>query len=170
MNEQTSFLELFLKHQDEVRAFINAVERQPGAREDLFQEVSLTLVKKFDDFDASKPFSPWAKGIARNIILNHWRKVGSSKVIFSDDTINIICESLEKVDELASAQKNALRHCFDKLPVSSRKVLNYKYEDGLSVQDVAKKCGGQFEATKKMLFRLRSKLRECVELELASEC
>ena len=31
-----------------------------------FQEVSITLIKKADDFDSSKAFLPWAIGITRS--------------------------------------------------------------------------------------------------------
>jgi DNA-directed RNA polymerase specialized sigma24 family protein len=39
----------------------------------------------------------------------------------------------------------------------------------MSVEEIADKYNGKFEAIKKMLFRLRSKLRHCIELEIASE-
>ncbi|MDD7987294.1 sigma factor [Lentisphaera marina] len=33
--------------------------------DDILQEVSITLIKKADDFDSSKAFLPWAIGITR---------------------------------------------------------------------------------------------------------
>lgn len=169
MEDHKNFLKVFLTHQDEIRAFINALERQVSARDDLFQEVSMTLMKKFDDYDPELPFNRWAKGVARNVLLNHWKKVGRSKVVFNEEVMDIISDSFEKIEKEASSHQEALESCFEKLPDNSKEVLNYKYRDNLSVDEIALKCNGKFEAIKKMLFRLRSKLRDCIELEVASE-
>jgi RNA polymerase sigma-70 factor (ECF subfamily) len=169
VEDHKNFLKVFLKHQDELRAFINALERQVSAREDLFQEVSLTLMKNFENYDQDLPFNRWAKGVARNVLLNHWKKVGRSKVLFNEEVMEIISESFEKVEKESSSHQKALGVCFEKLPEKSREVLNHKYRDNMSVEEIADKYNGKFEAIKKMLFRLRSKLRHCIELEIASE-
>ena len=168
MDQEKSFLEVYLKHQDEIRAYVNAVERQASARDDIFQEVSMVLVKKFESYNSEQPFSYWAKGVAKNVILNRWKKVGRSKILFSEEVMEVIRDSFEKVEEESSDQRTALRDCIKKLPINSRQILTHKYEDRLSVEDVAQKVNRSFESVKKTFFRLRTKLRECIEMKLTS--
>jgi len=58
------FLPLFLACPNDLRAFIGAMVRDPALREDLFQEVSMVLWRKFDSYDLTRPFGAWARGIA----------------------------------------------------------------------------------------------------------
>ena len=48
-DRQARFLGLFLKHQDDMRAVIGSFIRDRSAAEDVFQEMALTLWKKFDE-------------------------------------------------------------------------------------------------------------------------
>ena len=50
MNHPDRFLPLFLAAQPDLRAFIGAMVRDPAAREDVFQEVSMILWKSFQKY------------------------------------------------------------------------------------------------------------------------
>ena len=54
------FMELFLRHQDDLKAFIGSVVADPHARADIFQDVALTLWKQIGAYDPSRPFGAWA--------------------------------------------------------------------------------------------------------------
>ncbi|MBM3966699.1 MAG: sigma-70 family RNA polymerase sigma factor [Planctomycetes bacterium] len=68
------FLELLLRHQTEVKAFIGSVIRNRQARDDVFQEVAVILWKRFAEYDPCRPFGAWARGIAVNKILQELRQ------------------------------------------------------------------------------------------------
>ena len=55
--------------------------------EDLVSQVAETVVMKFDDYDRSRPFTPWALGITRNIILRHYERRAGERLVFFDDRI-----------------------------------------------------------------------------------
>ncbi|MEZ5301550.1 MAG: hypothetical protein R3F11_13010 [Verrucomicrobiales bacterium] len=50
--DPSAFLTRFLPAEADLRAFIGALVREPGAREDIFQEVALTLWEKFAEYEA----------------------------------------------------------------------------------------------------------------------
>ena len=52
--------------------------------EDLVSQVAETVVMKFGDYDRSRPFVPWALGIARNIVLRHYERRAGDRLVFFD--------------------------------------------------------------------------------------
>ena len=69
-----AFTELFLRHQAELKTFVVAVVRDWGRSEDILQEVSIVLWRKFDQYDSTKPFGPWARGVAWREVLKDRRR------------------------------------------------------------------------------------------------
>ena len=71
-----------------IEAFITGAVIDFHDAEDLVSEVAETVVMKFNDYDPSRPFVPWAMGIARNLLLRYFERkaadaVGSLMTIFS---------------------------------------------------------------------------------------
>ena len=75
MSQHDEFLPLFLAHQGDLRAFIGALIRDAQTREDIFQNVSLTLWESFDRYDRDRSFGAWARGIAARKVLHAGRWV-----------------------------------------------------------------------------------------------
>src|SRR6185369_1636266 len=69
-----AFAELVRRHQDAVRACLAVRMDLPHEAEDLAQEAFVTAFRKLDDFDVDRPFGPWVRSIAFNLLRNHWRK------------------------------------------------------------------------------------------------
>src|SRR5947207_1416771 len=66
-----AFITLLLRHENELRGLIGACVFDAQEREDVFQEVAMTLWRRHGDFDASGSFCAWARGIAGNLILKN---------------------------------------------------------------------------------------------------
>ena len=105
------FLENFLEHQRDLRAFIGSLVREPAAREDVFQEVALILWREWERFDRTKSFGAWARGIAANKILHRQRADRRFPVAFEPETMERILEAFDSVEH--DFQVQALRHCMD---------------------------------------------------------
>ena len=52
--------------QPAVAAFLTSVVRDFRERDDLLQEVAVAVLESFESYDESRPFVPWAIGIARH--------------------------------------------------------------------------------------------------------
>ena len=57
----------FLQHQDRVYGYIVLMLPNRHDAEDVFQQTSLILWQKWDQFDPEQDFLSWACGIARNV-------------------------------------------------------------------------------------------------------
>ena len=168
MDRQEAFLRLFLKHQGEVRAFIGSLVRDRHAREDLFQEVALTLWREFDRFDAARSFGAWARGVTANKLLQRRDRMGRLPVPFPPEAIQAVQEAYDRTEADADARADALQHCLEQLPPKARRLLALRYEQALKLGQIAERLGATLDAVHKALSRIRARLQRCVERRLAA--
>jgi RNA polymerase sigma-70 factor (ECF subfamily) len=168
MDQQAEFLTLFLQHQADCKAFIGSVVRDRHARDDIFQEVALLLWKKFAEYDPRFSFGAWARGIAAKKIMQQWEKVGKLPLPQAPQVIQTLLDAFERTETSASAEIEALEHCLELLPEKSRQLLALRYEESLSLNQIAQRVQSTLDAVHKALSRLRARLQECVDQRLAA--
>jgi RNA polymerase sigma-70 factor, ECF subfamily len=165
MAKQAEFLEMFLKHEGNLRAFVAAVVKNCEDREDVFQETVLVLWQKHDEYDGSRPFGAWARGIAAKKVLQYRTKSGRIPTAFSPETINVIVDALERrelQEPKWSTALDALEKCAQKLPDQSRELLGLRYKEGWGVGKIAEYIGSTPAALTMTFTRLRTRLQTCV--------
>src|SRR5207302_10737770 len=64
---QAQFLRLFLPSERELFRYVAALVPNVGDAEEIVQQTAVELWKKFDQYDARQPFTPWACRFAINI-------------------------------------------------------------------------------------------------------
>jgi RNA polymerase sigma-70 factor (ECF subfamily) len=170
LNQQDQFLKLFLKHQNDIKAFILSMVRDRHACEDLLQEVAIILWQKLDSYDPERSFRAWARGIAAKKIMQSFEKSKRSPVVFSPEAISAILDAYDKTDKSWEAQvmeKEALKLCIETLPGKSRSLLSQRYEKSLKLREMAEQFGKTLDAVHKALSRIRTALRLCIERRLS---
>lgn len=161
------FLRLFLRHQEDLRAFLGSVVRDRAAAEDLFQEVSLVLWQSFAQYDPARPFGAWARGIAIKKVLQGREKSRRLPLAFSPQALQAVADAYDRTDDLAP-DSTALRDCISKLPPRSQTLLALRYERSLKLGEIAKEVGSSLDAVHKLLSRIRENLQECLQRGLQS--
>ncbi len=73
--DRTAFGSLVTKHKKPIFNFVLRLVRSPSAAEDLVQDVFVKVVQSAVDFKHESKFSTWAYTIARNICIDHLRKM-----------------------------------------------------------------------------------------------
>src|SRR5512147_908276 len=63
---QQRFLSLFLRSEREIFRYVAALVPSVADAEDIVQQTALALWEKFDAYDPSQPFTPWACRFALN--------------------------------------------------------------------------------------------------------
>lgn len=168
MGDQGEFLKYLLEHQNDVRAFIGSVVRDRSARDDVFQDVALILWRKFDTYDRERSFGAWARGIASHRIMQMLEKNRKLPVPFSPETIETLARTAAE-DTTYAREEEALRKCMKKLPRKSRRLVALRYEDSMKLREMASELRTTLDAVHKALSRIRDKLRDCIERQLALE-
>ena len=163
MASQDEFLPLFLRYRQEIHSFIAMIVRDPQVQEDLFQETAMTAWQCFERYDNSRPFDSWVRGIARNRIQQHWRKKGKLPVTLDSSAIEAVTEASEEVGEEFRLLEDALRSCMAKIAIHTRRLLNFRYQESLSLAAIAQRLQCTVNAVNLALIKTRSALRRCME-------
>lgn len=162
------FVRLLTRHENDIYRSIVAL--MPGRPEidDVMQETAALLWKKFADYDASQPFLPWARRFALFEVLKWRQRLGRSKLIFNDDLVHQMAAEQDAIQPELEQRRKALDTCLAKLGQRERQLLRQRYQDGLTVMDLATSEGVKPHKLYYALEKIRRQLLACIEATLKS--
>jgi RNA polymerase sigma-70 factor, ECF subfamily len=159
---------LLRQNQTQLFGYIYSLVRDLDDADDLFQQTSLVLWDKFDQFDPGKSFINWACGVARFEVLNFLRSRSRKRLYFSDELNLALVEAHESLEqEQLEERRNALSGCIKKLRQKDRELLEVCYERSANLHEVARSSGRSTQSIHNSLRRIRRVLFECVQRGLA---
>jgi RNA polymerase sigma-70 factor, ECF subfamily len=162
------FLELFLTHQHRIFRYIVAAVPRWVEAEELFQQTSLTLWQRWDEYEPQFDFAAWACGIAKNHLRNHLRKKENQQRALGDDLLEqLTAMHVEKRSYLDELQ-GALSRCLELLPLDRRRLVHLCYGEKLSIQAVAEREGRTSNSLYKQMRKIREALYDCVTAAIGS--
>jgi RNA polymerase sigma-70 factor (ECF subfamily) len=167
MSSRDDFMQHFLRHEADLKAFIGSLVLDAHLRADVFQEVALTLWQQIDHYDPARSFGAWARGIAANKVLQMRQRSARFPIAFAPETIRAVLDAFERTEEDAADRADALRECIRLLPEKSRHLLALRYEENLPGEEIARRVSGSLEAIYQSLSRIRARLQECIRRRLA---
>lgn len=144
------------------------IVRQREEAEDLVQEVFLHLVRVFPRYDPERPFVPWLRRVAVNLIRN--RTAGKARRLRRGQaSLDRIREeagdafadpgAAEGGDAAAGRERaERVRAAVAGLPPDQREILALRYFGGRSYDDLARDLGIPMGTVKNRLFRARAAL------------
>jgi len=149
-------------------AYVRAIVRDPELTEDTFNDVCVEIVRCWDRFDKSKPFGPWARGVARRVALANLRKRRNPSVLVDSDVLEAVATELDAYAEQAEAQsrKQALAHCLEKLTDVNRQLVRMRYWKDLPMREIASDLNRSVDGLYVAFSRIHKALRECVRKRL----
>ena len=156
--DQDAWICLYGESFDALHAFLyHRCGRDLVAVEDTAQECWMTAVRRIRDFDPARgSFSGWLRGIAINVLRNEqrrWIRKRKSERPHEGDTVagDAAGSALELAEQIAVT--------LAVLPGRYRDILRAKYEEELSVAEIAIRLGGTVKATESLLSRARAAFR-----------
>lgn len=157
---------LVRQHAEMLNAFIHSFAFEKSTVDDVFQETIITAWKRIDEFDRSRPFGPWLRGIARNHILSSARKNRRYRTHLTELMQQRIALQFDKVDQAAgdsfSQRISELHDCIARLKEDAHEAIDLVYVRGLDAAAAAKALGTTDETFRKRLYRARLALAECL--------
>ncbi|MCG8586249.1 MAG: sigma-70 family RNA polymerase sigma factor [Pirellulales bacterium] len=136
---------------------------------DIAQETRLQLWRKFDQYDPSKSFGPWALTIAHWQVKRFRTERGRDRLTFSDEAIEQFASQAAEASTTTDDRQAALATCVERLDAVKRKLLSLYVAGEMKVRDIAQQQGRSYESVRKSIFRTRVELRECVERVMGKE-
>lgn len=153
-----------------LRAFLRTLLPCPGDADDVLQNTNLVLWEKRAEFDAERPFGPWARRMAYFQTLAFLKsRARARESSFSQEMLEQLAAESESRPDTMERRLKALGHCLSKLPEPERALVSARYAAGASVMEMAAASGRSADALSMHLFRLRKRLAECIEGVLSEQ-
>ena len=164
-----NYIRSLLAAESSLRGYILAHVRNFDMAEDILQETSIALWRKFELYDPQRPFLSWAIGVARLEIQKALRASGQSKTIFDSELADLVAESYAAMQAELSDRREALRDCVGRLRGATRLAIELRYDEERALDAIGEKMGKSLAAVKVLLHRARLAIEECVKLRLQAK-
>ena len=163
-----AFVALFSRHQRRVAAFIGTLLPNLVDAEEVMQETSVILWRKWHEFDSAGDFVRWANGIAYREVLRHLREQKRRVRYFNDELLAQIASEQQRQSPLQEAQHNALAGCLAKLRAADHSLIHRRYRGEETAQEIAAQMQRPVKSIYRSLDRIREQLLACVRRTLAA--
>lgn len=164
-----NLIRLLSQHQEALFRYVFSLVACEADARDILQETSLALFRKFDQYDASRPFLPWAYRFAYLQIQKHREKSAQSPLLFSEDVMELIANERAHIEPQLDERLRLLDACVGKLTSQDKELVISRY----ALREGAEEMMQRFAMSRRTLFRnlelLRQRLHECVTQQLQSE-
>jgi RNA polymerase sigma-70 factor (ECF subfamily) len=163
------FSRLLVAHSHRIYGFIFALVHDHAATNDILQEVSAVLWRKFDRFDPGTDFGAWAMSVARLSVFEWRRAQKNFPLQLDDEQLSFLADEAMAVGCEFESRREALRGCMEKLAAGDRDLLAARYREEQSVQAIADRVHRTRMAIYKRLDKLHTLLLDCIARRLAAE-
>lgn len=152
-------------HADHLLVFLRAVVRDRSMVDDVFQETMMVAWRRLADFDRTRSFGAWLRGIGSRVAMDF---AGRRRMVIADPTI------LQEIEEHSVAfdgdhahafqtRMGTLDDCIERLPADYSQVIQMVYRAELPLRKIASNLSLTEEAVKKRVQRARALLGECLQ-------
>ncbi len=164
---QEVFEILVRENADMLLAYLRSSVERTADVDDLFQETMVVAWRRLDDYDRARPFGAWLRGIARTLILAHFRKQSSAPKWCTPDVLDALDARFERfaanTEETFRDRTETLLDCIRRLSTRLREVIELAYGRNLTYREVALAMNEPEEAVRKRAQRARRQLYECLQ-------
>jgi RNA polymerase sigma-70 factor (ECF subfamily) len=160
---------LLLSHRRALFAYIYAIVRDYHTAEDVLQDVSVVLIRRWEEFGQIGDFWKLAREVARRQSLSALRRARRAPLLLSEQALDALDRGFDQMMDQADDRAVALARCIEKLPDRWREVIRYRYWDKLPVGEIAQRFASTAGSISVTLNRIRSKLADCVTRSLDVE-
>jgi len=160
--DQGAFKDLYLKYSDLLFAYIlHHIDRDKDTASDIWQETWVVFVEKINDFQNKCTIFTWLCAIAKNKISDYHRNAKKQDPFQSIDKLNfdIDAEELESASIDAETQADVIT-ALANLTGEYRYLLETKYIENKSIDELSGQIGKSYKATESMLTRARESFRK----------
>jgi len=164
--------ELIARYQNRLYRYLLRMVRQPAEAEDLFQQTWLKVVEKIRSFDTSRNFDAWLFTLARNLAIDHLRRIRPQSLdepLAGDERVETAAERIPSDERgpfdraFAAERRSRIGTAMQELPLIYREVLVLRFEEEMKIEEIAQVTGAPLSTVKTRLRRSLAQLRQELE-------
>ena len=160
---------LLSAHQEPLYRYVFTLLPHEQDAKDVVQETCVALCRKFEEYDASKPFLPWAFRFAYLEVLKHRQRRRRAAVCLSNDVVKLLAQERQQQQEVLEARLQALEECLRHLSTQDFLLIRERYHSALSIERLAERVEMSHRTLFRNLERVRRVLFDCITRRLGSE-
>lgn len=145
--------------------YLRVLTRDDGLAEDAFQDTMLVVMRKLEEFDTTRDFHAWVRGIGRHVCQRVLAKRQARPV--SPTLLAALEAAYEERttedDGAEAANLTYLLRCLEKLGPAHRQLVQLRYAEGLNLEALGNRLGRTAGAVQVALSRVRRALSVCIE-------
>lgn len=147
--------------------FLRLIAPQDVA-EDAVQETYIVLQRTQERFAAGADPGAWVRGIARNLARQALTRRARQQAQPPEALIDLFDQSaaLAEAEDGGDEEREQLGRCLAALSAGNRELVRARYQDGLSLKQLAERSGRSAGAIQVALSRLRATLFACIDQAL----
>lgn len=154
------FEELYSRYADKVYRKCLSLTKDPARAEDFTHDIFLKLILKLGTFKETARFSTWLYSITYNYCMDQLRIYKKRSEVYADEELEIPDDTdLNVAFEEHDIELKRLTNALDHLQHEEKSILMMKYQDDLSIREIAGVFKITESAAKMRLLRSREKLR-----------
>ena len=154
-------------------SYLYAATGDSSLAEDLVQETFVVAFQKRLELDDVLSFGAWLRGVARNVLRRHYEKCAHEPMLLNLTMLENIEEPAALLEQshlnpVRESQRIALlRKCVQKLTQRAQSLIQGRYQENLSVEQLARRSGLAAGSVPVILHRARTELMNCITKKLA---
>ena len=157
-SDTKAFEILMRRHHRRLLAYATSILGDENTARDVVQDSFVVAYRRLDDFDTSRDFSAWMRGIVRNRC--HETRRSDQRLILVETSVLEAIEQQHHSWDTAEAEHDrcvlgALHGCLGKLPETLHQAVNLFYLQKLSGAEAATRAGAEESTIRKRLQRAR---------------
>jgi RNA polymerase sigma-70 factor, ECF subfamily len=161
------FVQLLSANYRKLLGYIVSLVGSRQDAEDILQRCSLSMWQKYSTFEPGTDFMAWASTFAFYESKNFLRLVNRARLIFSDETINLLSEERAKDLDFQNDRLAALESCLQELSPPHRALIAEAYTEHANVLSIAKARNLAPQTLYNRLHLIRKSLANCVRRKLS---
>jgi len=154
-------------HQARLRAFIAGYVPRASWVDDLAQQAFVSAYRSLKSFKVGTEFYAWLRQIAYNHLRAELERTNRRRRLETDYLEVELKRRLER-NTADDDRLDALRDCVSLLPETSLQIVQRHYRDGAPLAEIAGSLGRPAGRLKVALFKIRVRLKECIERKRAA--
>ena len=156
------FGELYLRYVQRVFKYLYSRVGSIQEAEDLTAQTFLAAFESFDRLHQDGNFAPWLFSIARNKVMDHFRRRAKTPFTQEISDVPVAFDPLREV--IQSEQTAALAQLIQDLPEEDHELLRLRFLAEMSFPEMARLLHRQEDAVKKSTYRLLARLHNQMEV------